>query len=167
MKGKKGFTLTEIMAVTVILILVVASAFSTYIMMAQYVKDAINQALLQGEARLAVEKMARNTREASDVDCSVSGDILTLTFTPGRIGQVGSDWDARYQLINGEIRYFPDTTLTDYTVIANNVNLDAGDQLFFDAGDGLITIDLKMVATFLNNQQQVHLTTIAKARNAD
>ena len=150
-----------------ILTMVITAVFSTYVMMAQYVKDTTTQASLQGEARVAIERMARNTREASTVTCSVSGDTLTLGFTPGRVGQVGSDWNESYTLTGGEIRYFPDTTQVDYTVIAENVNLDAGDQLFFDAGGGLVTIDLKMVSTALNTQQQVHLTTIVKKRNAN
>jgi len=167
MKNKKAFTIPEVLAAAGILTLVIATIFSTYVMMSQYVRGTTTQASLQGEARLAVERMARNTREASDVSCSVSGDTLTLSFMPGQVGQTGSAWDERYLLTGNEIRYFPDITQTDYTVIAENVNLDTGDQLFFDGGSGLITIDLKMTSSFLDTQQQVHLTTIVKKRNAN
>jgi len=165
MRNKKGFTLPEVLMVSVVLILVLTATTSIYMMMSQYVKKTIVQASLQSEARVAIEKMARNTREASAVTCSVSGDMLTLDFTAGRVGLVGSDWNEEYILTGGEIRHFPDTTQLDYTVIAENVNLDAGDQLFFDAGNGLVTIDLKMTSTVFNTQQKVHLATIVKKRN--
>ena len=163
--NKKGFTLVEVLAASVILVLVLTAIFSTYVMMSQYVKNTITQASLQGEARVAIERMVRNIREASSVSCSVSGNSITLTFDPGRMGEAGANWTSEYRLTSGQILYFPDTTLGSSSILVDNVNLDAGDQLFFDSGNGLVTIDMKLTETSLNTEQKVHLTTIVKKRN--
>ena len=57
--------------------------------------------------------------------------------------------------------------MTDEETIIGNVIVEAGDKLFeYDGGMKLVTIDLKSETASAESQQNAHLTTIVKVRNA-
>jgi prepilin-type N-terminal cleavage/methylation domain-containing protein len=165
--AEKGFTLVEVLIASAIFLFVLTALYSTYVMLSQYVRDTSLQAVLQGRTRIAVEKMARDIRLASDVSCLPAGTNITLTFDPVKMGHTGSEWTSQYRLYAGQILFRPDVSLGKEIVVIGNVNLGAGDKLFqYDTGKKLVTIDLKIENTSLTTTQSARLTTIIRARNA-
>ena len=165
--GIRGFTLTEILIVSVIVLLVVTVAMSTFIILSQYVSDLAKQAILQGKTRLCMERIVRDIREAANVNCTVSGNEINLTYDPQRIGQSGSNWTSRYRLSGGSVLFTADTSVGGEVVVVENVVLGFGDKLFqYDSGTKLVTIDLQVEKMGTASQQDADLSTIVKARNA-
>ena len=164
---KNGFTLTEMLISTAILLLVVAVSMSTYLMLSQYVKDLAAQAIVQGKARVSLERMVRDIREAASVTCQSSGNEILLTYDPQRMGLAGSGWTSRYRLNNGQILFTADTAAGNEIVVVENVLLDFGVKLLeYNPGTKLVTINLKIRKTGTANVQDASLSTIVKVRNA-
>ncbi|MBN1871106.1 MAG: hypothetical protein JW800_00885 [Candidatus Omnitrophica bacterium] len=163
----EGFTLTEILIVSIMVLLVVAVAMSTYVLLSQYVSDLAKQAILQGKTRLCAERIVRDAREAASISCTLSGNEINFTYDPQRIGKAGSNWTSRYRLSGGKILFTADTSVGVETVVVENVSLDTGDKLFqYDLGTKLVTIDLQVEKIGTANEQDADISTIVKARNA-
>lgn len=166
-KSMRGFTITEILTASFILIVVLAMVSSTYIFLSQYVTDVARQATMQRQIRLAIDKMARDIRKASSIDCPPSGNTISLLFDPGKLGETGSLWTSRYRLVGNQILFSPDMGLPQENLIIDNVALAAGDKLFqYDGGRKLVTIDLRTENLSPDSSQDAQLTTIVKVRNA-
>jgi len=164
---ESGFTLVEVLTTSFIIVTVMTIAIVTYIMLLQYVADNATQAVIQSKARLAIDKIARDARHASLVNCSGSGDSIILTFDPTKMGQEGGLTYSRYRLVDDDIMYSPDGTDDSETVFLESINMDSGDVLFsYNGGRKLLTIDVKTTNTGVNVEQDAHLTTIVKVRNA-
>lgn len=166
MKDKKGFTIVEALSVSVILLFVLMAVFSSYVMLSQYVRDTTAQTAVQSEARLAIDRMARNIRLASDVNCPAAGTSIDLTFDPGKMGQAGSSWTARYRLAGNQVLFVPNINSTNETVILDDVVLNPGQILFqYDGAKKLVTIDLNVENASITTTQYTPLTTAIKAKN--
>ncbi len=167
MKHEQGFTLVEILTASTISLIVMVIALSTYIMLLEYIPDTAAQAVMQSKIRLGIDKIARDLRHASIITCAPSGNSLTLTFDPSKMGQEGDLWSCRYRLVGDQILYSPDGSSDNETVLMEHVSLDPGDTLFqYNGGSKLATIDIKTVKTGINIEQDAHLTTVVKVRNA-
>ncbi len=167
MSSKKGFTLAEVICASAILIFVVAAAFSTYIILSQYVRDITTQSGLQSQTRITVEQMAREIRLASIVAIGGGGNTITLTFNPNKLGGVVRP-ASQYTLVGNQIRYIPDITLPgQFTTVMDKVDLNLGDRLFqYSGGTNVVTIDARVSNIALTNiEQNAHLTTSIQLRN--
>lgn len=168
MKSKKGFTIVELLAASVILLFVLTAVFSTYVLLSGYVQDTAMQAVLQWRARNAMDKITRSIRLASEAEFSLSGNKITLTYDPLKLGQdAGATWDAEYELSGSQILFTPDTSLGGQVVLVKKVDLDAGETLFEDWGNDVVSINLKLKNPTVSSEQYVTLTTFVKLRNAD
>lgn len=167
MKHEQGFTLVEVLTSLLITMIVMTIALSTFIMLLEYIPDMVTQAVMQGKIRLGIDKIARDLRQASLITCSSSGDSIILTFDPSKMGQTAAVWSCRYRLVGDQILYSPDGGSDNETVLIEHISLDSGDTLFqYDGGRKLVTVDIKIEKTGINVEQDAHLTTIVKVRNA-
>jgi len=167
MNNKKGFTLIEVLGFSVILLLVLAAIFATYVVFTEYANETLVQASMQNQARLAVERIGRDIRRANVVTCTAT--TLNLTFDPARLGQVGAVWTSRYTLNGTDLIHIPDiTNLANQTIIAENVTLNLGDVLFqIDNSRSIatITVNLRVEQAAFTASRNFRLTTIAGLRN--
>jgi len=84
LKTQKGFTLIEVVAVTVILSLVSAVGIHFMASSARVYALSLNQKTLFDEAKLALERMCRDIRDARNIATpagGASGNSITLTRT--------------------------------------------------------------------------------------
>lgn len=169
MNNKMGFTVMEVLVVSVVLLFVLTAVYCTYVMMSQYVGDTTTQAALQAEARIAVERIARDVRLATNVTCDASGGGVTLTFDPTRMGQGGSQWQSRYRLVGNQIIFQPDVNLGGQTVIIDNVDLNivGGERLFtHDPTMNLLRIFIRVRGASISlSEQKASFSTIVRLRN--
>ncbi len=165
-RRRAGFTLVEVLIASFIFLLAITGVYCVYIMILQFVGNTSSQVFLQSSGRLAVDRMARDIRLASDINCSSSGDSIELTCDPTKMGQEGYAWIARYRLVDDEILFNPDIGSSDETVVIDKVDLDGRKLFRYDGGSKLVTIDLRIENTILETIQDSHLTTIVKVRNA-
>lgn len=161
-KDNRGFTIVEALSMSVILLFVLLAIFSTYIVLTQYATDTTAQAELQRQARTAVDRMARDIREAESVSPSAgASSTVTLTYPTWMILP-----NSRYRLVGTQVLYASNVGSGQESVIANNVILAAGSTLF-DTNGGLVTIDLRLErASISGTTLQSRLTTTVQVRNA-
>jgi len=170
--GNRGFTLAEVIVTSVILMLVIGVAVSTYVILVQYVKDMAGQAFVQAKARTVIDRMTRDIREAANITCSGSGDTLTLTYDVETLGPsplYATDWTSRYRLSGSRILFTQKTSVGTEVAIIDNVSLDTGDKLFYEdpSAPNFIEITLKISKAGASSTQYADIITTVKARNAD
>ncbi len=162
-----GFTLTEVLTASTILVLTIGMILITYTMLTQYAYTMTKQTIVQSEIRLAVDEMARKIREASGIYCPSSGNSIRMTYDPARIGRSGSQWTAEYVLSANQILYRPNTALSGEYVVIENVSLSPGQKLFqYNGSKEIVTVDLRVENTFIDTKQYARLTTEVLVRNA-
>jgi prepilin-type N-terminal cleavage/methylation domain-containing protein len=164
---RRGFTLIEVLVASMIMVLVVAAAFSTYVILSRYISDTTSQGLMQSRARIVMERIVRDTRLASDVVCSGGGTILTLTYTPETVGKSGQTWTAQYRLTaDGELLYTPNLGPMPESVIMVDVAPAVGERLFqYDGGRRTVSINIRTDRAVLDKEIKVRTASAARLRN--
>ncbi len=160
MNNRKGITAVEILIASAIIIIVLVAATSIVLMIYGYVGDAIAQTGLQSQARVGVERMVRDIRNAAAISCS--GDTLTLTFLPNPLNDNQPQWQSQYVTAGGEIEYVPEVGGDRYTIV-ENVDLGGNNLFQYDSSNRMVTIELRVRNP--NNDEYTRLKTRVRAKN--
>jgi len=166
MRDRNGFTLVEMLMASMIMVLVVAAAFSTYVILSRYINETATLGVMQSRARIVMERIVRDTRLASSAICSGAGTTLTLTYTPEMVGSSGALWTAQYRLLGGEILYTPELGVVPERVVMGDVVPDAGERLFdYDGGTMTVSVNIKTERAVLDRTLRAGTISIARLRN--
>ncbi len=134
--AERGFTLTELLIASVIMMLIIAGAASVYFTSYKSWRRSIVVASLQRDGGLAMEEMVRGVggengiREAESVSLP---DVNTIRYTSGIDGL-----ERGFYLSDSNIMHDPDTSASgDEFIIAENVS-----SLTFSTYYSMVTINL-------------------------
>jgi len=174
--SRKGFTITEIMIATLIMVMVVGGALAVYIMSQTAWYEGSAQIALQRKASVAMEKMVRGIdpygrngiREAREVsspsvgasatqiyfvDAEAPNPTRSFYFSSGPDGDPGT-------VADNQLRYI-DQSGNDTPIIENNVRTLG----FSQPSNGFIEINLSLEDMVRDRVIIVDLSTDVKIRN--
>lgn len=170
--SRKGFTITEIMIATLIMVMVVGGSLAIYIMSQTAWYEGSAQIALQRKASVAMEKMVRGVdgrkgiREAREVPSpSVGASGTQIDFDDvggsGRSFYFSSGPDGDPDTVaDNQLRYI-DASANDTLIIENNVRA----LTFSQPSNGLIEINLSLEDVVRDKVIILDLSTDVKIRN--
>lgn len=104
-KLKKGFTLVEILTVVFLSVIIVAAGYSLYSMSYQSFKKNTASAELAQNARIALERMTRDIRQATDIVTDLGAVSAEIEFQDGHTTTPIQYID--YKLVGSELQFTP------------------------------------------------------------
>ena len=158
---QKGLTIIEVLLGVVIMVLILGGTLAIFSISITAFEEGSAEINLQRNASIAMEKMVRGVVRVSGRDPGIR-EAVSVSISSGnnRIDFTSNDGDTRaFALAGTELRYYPDSDLSGYSVIAE----DVADLDF--AGTHVISIDLKMQNVVRDKTIGVDLSTQVKLRN--
>jgi len=169
-RNRKGYTIIEMLMTSAIIIFVITGSLGIYIMMQRFWKGGSVQATLQGKARLALEHISRNARDAYQAQILPSGSStgygVILTLDPNQTyTDATDDINCEYILQGTDLIYMPDITVANQKVLLENISLFSGETVF-ELNGRTITVNLRSVdPDSLNGYQMADFSTSVLMRN--
>lgn len=168
---KKGFTITEFLAVMVIMGLIISGAIAIYIRSTTIWQEGGVQIILQRNASMVMEKMVRGVygtngiREANSV--ALYSSNTEIRYTSGIDNQERS-----FYLSGSEIIHDPNTSVSDdeFSIAENARPIttpanQGGPGLEFSVNNNIVTIEVGLIGKVIDKDIKIDLSTEVKLRN--
>ena len=166
-RRQRGFTLTELILTTALLMIFVTGSINVYVMIQNLWKEERERITIQSERRLGLDSMLRKIRGGVETNIFDNGNRLQVRLDPSRTPADSSDdVTCEYKLNGSNIVYTPNINhpVNNKTIISN-VYKDGMTDIFTKQGT-LITITFMVKSpSLLSGYRLIGSASAAKTRN--
>ena len=142
---EKGFTLTELMVASGIMLIILGVAASAQLISQRLWKAGFTQITFQSTGRIALDKIAKNLRSATGATIFDNGDRIRFITDPNRTyNNTSDDVTCEYYIAGTDIIYDPNTAVSGNEItLLRNVSKESNIP-FFQISGSLAVITFKM-----------------------
>ncbi|MDP2912222.1 MAG: prepilin-type N-terminal cleavage/methylation domain-containing protein [Candidatus Omnitrophota bacterium] len=165
--NKKGFTLTELMVASGIMLIILGVVASSQLISQRLWKAGFTQITFQSTGRIALDKIAKNLRSATGAVIFDNGDRIRFTTDPNRTyNNASDDVTCEYYISGTNIMYDPNTSVSGNEVtLLRNVSKESNIP-FFQVSGNLAVIAFKVYGNdALYGAHWSSMTTSVSMRN--